>query len=227
MASSPPCTSCGRRALRYRKRTDDYVCRKCTAVIPAVEVRLEQLPLPQLRRKVRRRPASSRADIAWARELDLAVADAEAACQHLDETVARICKQHDPLGCLPFVLAFTTGAIVVGVTARSLRWYWVALLALAATIGTWFGLSLFRFWSWSRNHPLLARMEQFQHARRRGREPHDDDLLELGKAIVRRYLPEAESKTILTRLDNATEKTAALLGFDGEDAALPDERAPA
>jgi hypothetical protein len=212
VASSPPCTSCGRRALRYRKRTDDFVCRKCAAVIPAIEVRLERLPLPQLCRRVRRRSAPSRADLQWAKELDRAVAEVETAYDQLDETVRRICKRHDPLGCLPFVLAFTTGAIVVGVTVRSLRWYWVALLALAGTIGTWFALSLFRFWSWSRNHPLLAQMERFQHERRRGREPHDDDLLELGKAIVRRYLPEAESKTILARLDDAAERTAALLG---------------
>ena len=122
------------------------------------------------------------------------------------------------MGCLPFVLAFATGMIVVGVTARSLRSYWLALLSLAGIVGTWLCLSLFRFWSWSRNHPLLARMEQLQHARRRGRDTGDEDLLELGRAIVRKYLPEAESKPLLARLDDATERTATLLGFDGEDA---------
>lgn len=217
MASSPPCTSCGRRALRYRKRTDDYACRKCAAVISAVEVQVAQLPLSRVRRLVARKRATSRADLAWAKELGRAVADAEAACRQLDESVARVCKQHHPLGCLPFVLAFATGTIVVGVTARSLRWYWLALLGLAGTVGTWFCLSIFRFWSWSRNHPLLARMEQLQHARRRGLDTGDEDLLELGRVIVEKYLPEIESKELLSRLDDATERTAALLGLDEDE----------
>jgi hypothetical protein len=184
LASSPPCTSCGRRAPRYRKRTDDCVCRRCAAILPAVEVRLEQLPLPQLRRRVRRRRAPSRSDLAWAKELDRAVAEVEVACGQFDEAVARICKQHRPLGCLPPVLAFVTGAIVGGVTARSIRWYWAALLALAGTIATWFSLSLFRLVSWSRNHPLLARMEHPQakevlQARRQGRRHRRLDVRQL------------------------------------------------
>lgn len=47
---------------------------------------------------------------------------------------------------------------------------------------------------------------------------------ELGRAIVRQYLPEAESKPPLARLDDATERTAALLGFDGEVLTRPCRR---
>jgi hypothetical protein len=43
-------------------------------------------------------------------------------------------------------------------------------------------------------------------------------LLELGRAIVQKYLPEAESKTLLARLDGATERTAALLGLEEKTA---------
>jgi hypothetical protein len=190
------------------------VCRKCAGIIPAVEVRVGQLPVARLRRLAGRRPVS-RSDVTGRRELTLALADAEAACRQLDEAVHRIAKQYHPMGCLPFVLAFATAVVVVGITARSLRWYWVALLALAATIGTWFTLSLLRFVSWSRNHPLLARLDRIELSRRRD-EAAGDELLELGKAIVAKYLPEAESKSLLGRLDDAIERTTTLLGFDDD-----------
>jgi hypothetical protein len=194
------------------------------AIIPAVEVRLAQLPVARLRRLAGRRRTPSRSDLGARRELAIALADAEAACRQLDENVRRVCKQHDPMGCLPFVLAVTTGSIIAGVMSRSVRWYFVALAAVAGTIGMWFGLSLFRLVSWSRNHPLLAQMERLRQSGRRD-EP-DDELLELGKAIVRKYLPEAESKTLLARLNGATERTATLLGLD-EDDPVPGDRAGA
>lgn len=194
------------------------MCRKCAFVARAVDVRLGQLPLDPLRQVAGQRRAPLRSDLVARRALAAALADAEAACRQLDETVARICKQHDPGGCLPVVLALAMAAIVAAITARSVRWYFVVSMSLAGMIGTWFALSLFRIVSWSRRHPLLTRMDQLRQSRKRVAEV-DEDRLELGKAIVREYLPEGESRPLLARLDDATERTAALLGFD--DAGRP------
>lgn len=85
-------------------------------------------------------------------------------------------------------------------------------MAIVGTLGMLLGLTFFRLAGWRRQHPVLARMFALQHLEKRD-DPEDDDLLELSKAIVAKYLPQAEGKTLLARLDDATERTAGLLGF--------------
>jgi hypothetical protein len=140
----------------------------------------------------------------------------EAACKRLDEAVVRIDRQHSPLGCLPLMLAGATGAIVAGVSATSIRWYFSALLSLGGAGLTLLTLMVVRVGSWSRHHPLLDRMYKLRHARQAG-DDADDELLELGEAIVRKYLPEVESELLLARLEEARERTALLLGLDDEE----------
>ncbi|MGO9837047.1 MAG: hypothetical protein ACLP1X_22865 [Polyangiaceae bacterium] len=224
MASSPTCSSCGRRSLRYRKRTDDFVCRKCSAVLLAADVRAGELVEVQLRRlrpasrlvAPRRRP---RADTARNREVARALAEMEAACKQLDTTVDRISRQHDPLGCLPFVLSLATGIVVAGIAARSVRWYLVVCVSLGGAAVTWLVLMVFRVTSWSRNHPLLAQMYKLQHGR--ADEDADFDRVELGEAIVDHYLPKEQSEPLLDRLEDAKERTAKLLGLDNAEPSLP------
>jgi hypothetical protein len=220
LASSPTCSSCGRRSLRYRKRTEDFVCRKCSAVLLAADVRTDVLAEAQLRRlrptsrlaASRRRPT---ADTARNREVARAVAEMEAACKQLDVTVNGISRRHDPLGCLPFVLALITGVIVAGIAARSARWYLVVLLSFGGAVLTWIVLMVFRVVSWSRHHPLLAQMYKLLHDR--ADEDADFARVELSEAIVLKYLPPEQSEPLLERLEEAKERTAKLLGLeDGE-----------
>lgn len=147
------------------------------------------------------------------------MADMEAACQQLDMAVSSICTRHDPVGCLPFVLALSTGAIVAGVAARSARWYFAVLLSLGGAALMWIVLMIFRVVSWSRHHPLLAEMYKLQHLRR-GNEDADFDLIELSEAIVRHYLPE-QSVPILASLADAKRRAAVSLGLDDYEPSSP------
>jgi hypothetical protein len=140
----------------------------------------------------------------------------ETASKEIQQAVESICKRHDPAGCLPVVLGLATGAIVAGVSAHSLRWHFALLASLAGAVLMFVVLMWFRVGSWSRQHPLLARIYKLSYLRTRGHDD-EDDLLELGKAIVARYLPEDESKPLLERIDDAMERTAALVGLDSED----------
>jgi len=216
LASSPLCSSCGRRALRFRKRTDDYVCRKCGAVPLAATVRADELAEVQLRRlrpssKRRTLPRRLRAASVRHREVADALADMEAACKQLDVTVGRICKEHDPLGCMPFVLAAVTGAVIAAVTVRSVRWYFAILLPLGGAALTWIVLMAFRVVSWSRQHPLLGQMYKLQYGK--GDDDADFDRIALGEAIVRHYLPPNERDPLLARLKDAKTRTEKLLGL--------------
>jgi hypothetical protein len=119
-----------------------------------------------------------------------------AACDELDTAVNAIYKQHDPLGLLPFTLAFLSGLVVCAVTARSLPWYLADLCSLGATVVTRGSLMVFRVASWSRDHPLLAEMRR-QRDRARDERVTSVDLCE---AIARHYLPKWESQKLLGRL---------------------------
>jgi hypothetical protein len=141
-----------------------------------------------------------------------ALAEMEAASKQLDVAVDGICKRHDPLGCLPFLLALVTGVIVAWIAARSARWYLVVFLSFGGAALTWLVLMVFRVMSWSRHHPLLAQMYKLQHMGR-DEEDADFDRIELGEAIVDHYLPEEQSEPLLHRLENAKERTARLLGL--------------
>jgi DNA-directed RNA polymerase subunit RPC12/RpoP len=216
LASSPACSSCGRRALRFRKRTEDYVCRKCGTVLLAAAVQEDELAevlVRRLRPSSRRRtlPRRPRADAVRRREVADALADMEAACKQLDVTVGRICKEHDPLGCLPFVLAAATGAVIGAVTVRSVRWNFAILLPLGGAALTWIVLMVFRVVSWSRQHPLLGQMYKIQYGK--GDDDADFDRIALGEAIVRHYLPPNERDPLLARLDDAKTRTEKLLGL--------------
>jgi hypothetical protein len=144
-------------------------------------------------------------------EVAEALADMEAACKQLDATVGRICKEHDPLGCLPFVLAAVTGAVIAGVMARSVRLYFAILLPLGGAALTWIVLMVFRVVSWSRQHPLLGQMYRLQYGK--GDDDADFDRMALGEAIVRQYLPPNERDPLLAQLDNAKMRTEKLLGL--------------
>jgi len=224
VARSPACLSCGRRSLRYRKRTEDFVCRSCGRFIPAVEVRAEHWAGAQIRRL---RPASrlpmtgtrGRTDLAGLREVARALADMEAACNQLDLAVGQVCKRHEPLGCLPLVLAMATGAIVAALTTRSVRWYFAVVLSFGGVAVAWVVLMLFLATSWSRQHPLLARMHRLKQARRN--DEADGEFLDLGEAIVRHYLPPNESASLLVRLEDAKKRAARLLGIVDEEPSPP------
>lgn len=149
------------------------------------------------------------------REVVLALADMEAACNQLDAAVRGVCKLHDPLGCLPFVLALSTGAIVAGVTVRSVRWYFALPLSFGGAVLIFLVLMAYRVASWSRHHPLLAEMYKLQHIR--ADEDADFDRIELSEVIVRRYLPEEQGEPLLARLKDTRQRTARLLGLDDYD----------
>ena len=216
MATSPTCTSCGRRSLRHRKRTDDYVCRKCGAIHLAEDVQADELADVQLRRL---RPASRlpsrrpRGGAVRQREIADALAGMEAACKAMDVAVERVLKQHDPLGCLPFALALATGVIAAAVAVRSMRWYLAALVSVGAAAAMSVVLMIFRIVSFSRQHPLLAEMFKLQHSR--ADEDAEFNRIELGEAIVHRYLPPEQGEPLLERLEDAKVRTAMLLGLSG------------
>jgi len=191
------------------------VCRRCGSVLLAADVRAEELLDPRLRKLKRRVRAPSTPDLTGRRDVALALADMEAAARQLDEAVVGIDKRHSPLGCLPFVLALVTGVVIVGVTATSIRWYFSALLSFGGAAVMFAVLVVFRLVSWSRHHPLLARMYTLRHTRRE--ETGGDEFLELGEAIVRKYLPETESESLVARLEEASARTALLLGLDDEE----------
>ena len=136
----------------------------------------------------------------------------DAARKQLDVTVDAIAKRHDPVGWQPFLLALATGVIVAGVTARTVRWYLVVFLSLAAAALMWIVLMFFRVASWIRHHPLLAQMYKLQHMG--AGDDADFDRIELGEAIVHHYLPPELSEPLLERLDDAKEQTGRLLGLD-------------
>jgi hypothetical protein len=148
------------------------------------------------------------------REVASALADMDAACQQLDVTVSGIAKQHDPFGCLPFLLATASAAIVAVVMARSVRWYFVVLVSLGAASVMWIVLMFFRVAGWLRHHPMLAALYKLQHLTGRN-EDAEYDRIDLSEAIVRRYLPE-EGEPLLARLDDTRQRTARLLGLDEE-----------
>lgn len=147
------------------------------------------------------------------REVAVALADMEAACDQLGVAVRGVCARHDPLGCLPFVLALSTAAIVAGVAARSARWYFAVLLSLGGAALMWIVLMIFRVVSWSRHHPLLAEMYKLQHLGR-GNDDADFYRIELSEAIVRHYLPE-QGVPLLASLEGAKQRAARSLGLDG------------
>ncbi len=137
----------------------------------------------------------------------------EAACKEMDVAVARVCKLHDPLGCLPFALALATGAIVAAVSARSLRWYLALFLSFGAAAGMSVVLMIFRIVSFSRHHPLLAQMYKLQHSR--ADEDADFNRIELSEAIVHHYLPPEQGQPLLERLEDAKLRTETVLGLSG------------
>jgi hypothetical protein len=136
------------------------------------------------------------------------------ACEELDETVDRICKRHDPLGCLPFLLTRLTRAILAGVTARSLRWYFAVAWSIGGAAMMLIILYVFRTASWLRHHPLLAQMYRLKHDD--AVEDADFDRMKLGQTIVRHYLPPQQGELLLARLEEAEHRTASLLGLDDE-----------
>jgi hypothetical protein len=135
----------------------------------------------------------------------------EAVSKQLDAVVDGVCKQHDPVGCLPFVLGVATAAIVAAVTASSVRWYFVVLSSIGGAALTWIGLMAFRVSSWARHHPLLFEMFKLNH---RGDDDADFGRVELGLAIVRHYLPPGEGEPLLVQVDVAKERAVRLLGSD-------------
>lgn len=220
MAGSPPCTSCGRRALRYRKRTDDFVCRRCGASSPVLDVRFEALAAAQLRRSRRSGRQAlqtlTRSDLTGRREVAVALAEMEAAAKQLDVAVQEVIKRHDPTGCLPVALAVLTAAIVAGVALRSVRWYFAVLLSIGGGAVTFLVLLVFRLLSWSKHHPLLAKMYRLRHD---GQElTTNDEFVELSEAIVEHYLAPEQSASILARLEETRTRTAILLGLDKGEA---------
>gem|GEM_PF-3156009 len=193
------------------------MCRKCRVVIPAGDVVTAQLAEVQLRRL--RKSATARMRVrkqtAGGRAVADALVDMESACELLDVAVRGICKQHHPMGCLPPVLALATGAIVAGVTARTVRWYFAVVLSFVGGALIFVVLMVFRIVSWSRHHPLLAAMYMLQHIR--GDEDADFDRIELSEAIVRHYLPEAQGAPLLARLETTKQRAARLLGLDDDE----------
>jgi len=183
-------------------------------MILAGEVRAEaQVRRLTRRAKPRRRSA---ANVEGRGEVLRALADIEAACAQLDVVVHGVCRRHDPMGCLPVVLALATGAIVAGVTARSVRWYLAILLSFAGAAVMWLLLMFFRWASWSRHHPLLARMYKLQYTKGDG-DDADDDQLMLGEAIVQHYLPPEQSEPLLARVDEAKQRVERLLGLEDDE----------
>ena len=171
-------------------------------------------------RRLRRRPGRpprtpAPSDAAGRREVAQAMAEMELACERIDEGVARAFGRHAPVGSPPFLLAIAAGAVVAGVTARSIPWSLAIGLSLAGAALTWVVLLLFRVASWSRQHPLLAEMNMLLHRKRRG-EDAEYDILELGELIVRRYLPHAEGESLRATLQQARARVALLLELDGE-----------
>jgi hypothetical protein len=161
---------------------------------------------------VSRRPGSN---LAREREIARALTEMKTAREQVDETVDRICEQHEPMGWLPVVLALVTGAIVAAVMARSVRWYVSVSCSLGGAAVMLIVLYVFRVLSWMRHHPLLALMFKLKHVDR-----HDEDAdyhsLELAEAIVRRYLPPQQGEPLLARLEEAEHRTANLVGLDDE-----------
>jgi hypothetical protein len=218
VAGSPTCSSCGRRALRHRKRTDEYVCRKCGAVLAGAGVRADAAADVQIRRlkpASRKRRAAGRlpsASVARFQAVGDALQDMDAACKQLDDAVAGVCRRHDPLGCLSGVLAGITGLVVAGVTMRSLRWYFVVSWSLSGAVLTWIVLHAFSVVSWMRSHPLLYEMWKVRH--RSGDDDADLDPMALSEAIVIHYLAPDESAPLVARVEAARHRTEVVLGIN-------------
>lgn len=208
-------------SLRYRKRTDDYVCRKCATKFTASDARVG-VQLHRLTGFTKRRGRSAAPHVLTP-AVRAALADFDDAYVELDRAVRELARRHEPLGCLPALLALMTGAIIAGVTARSLRWHLVAVLSVAGTVVMWAMLTMFRVHAWLRDPPLLSDLMDLQRASRNVKDM-DLERLILNEAIAQSYLPPAQGGPLLARLRNSRKRALELLGIDDEE---PSPRAQA
>jgi hypothetical protein len=207
LASSPRCRSCGFKALRYRKRAKEFVCRKCGAVVQEAELAL-RASVDNATRPAKQRSSAAHAarrlrqSTASHLEVAKAVEQLDEAASRVESAASEIYDRNSPFGCLPFLLALGTGAIVGAVTARTLRWYWAGALALAGTATTLFLLLFVRTRSWTREHPLLAEMSLTSRFGLRHGSSRED-FVGLSSAIVMHYLPDDQSRELLDTLQAA------------------------
>jgi len=207
MASAPRCRVCGYKALRYRKRAKEFVCRKCGAVVAEDQLALRASVDNASRPAKRRSSAAPSArrfgkNEAIRREVAKAVEQLDEAATQVELAASEIYDRNSPFGCLPFTLALGTGGIVGAVTARTLRWYWAGALALAGAATMLFVLMFVRTRNWYKDHPLLVELSLTNRLGLRQGSSRED-LIGLSAAIVVHYLPDERSRELLDTLQAA------------------------
>jgi ribosomal protein L37AE/L43A len=216
MAASPKCPLCGYRALRFRKRTKDFVCRKCNAVHADVIQANEPSSAgsaASIRRSASRRRSRT---LAERRELEQLLTEFEQAAQDVNAAAREIFDRHDPWGRLPKLLSLLTGVIVAVFVARVWRWYWAALLSLCSVALSWFLLTGVRTWTWIHEHPLLVSLLRAGHWGLRAVDRYAETI-DVSKEIVQKYLPVEQSRPLLDRLHVAEDAVEQALRRSDDD----------
>ena len=180
MASSPRCPSCGYRALRHRKRTHDFVCRRCRASFPAGASPDELGSFEDVERR-------------------LAVS---VALSEIDAAALAVNRQHTPRLRLIGALSLTTCGLMFFAALDLWSWYVAVGVSVVAAASVFAILSICRVRAWVREHPALVRLVRTRILP--GRSVHySEEALFACVDAVQVYLPESESAKLLKRLDEA------------------------
>lgn len=209
MPASPRCPTCGYRALRYRKRAAQYVCRRCESVVDAGQLASGEHTEATRPKAVRKAHAVSSGSKAKRRagarsmfppDVVRAFTDLENASMRVEAAAEQVYRRNDPLGCLPVVLAALSAPIAGAAVSSALRWYWTGAVAITVAIVTFLLLTFMRFRSWIREHPLLHEWFEKNHSTK---PTERAERIELSIAVVLHYLGDDESRALLEPLQDA------------------------
>jgi transcription initiation factor TFIIIB Brf1 subunit/transcription initiation factor TFIIB len=209
MSASPRCPTCGYRALRYRKRAAQYVCRKCASVVDAGQLASGEhakATRPKAARKAHgiSPGPTAKARVGARRKFPLEVARAftelDDASRRVEAAAQQVYERNDPLGCLPALLALLSAPVVAVAVGSALRWYWTGVAAISAAVATFLLLTFMRFRGWIREHPLLFEWFERNHSTK---PTERAERIELSIAVVLHYLGDDESRALLEPLQDA------------------------